>query len=466
MRKKIWIGVITGVIAIGGYIVYSAYVPRSVEGTPVSLATVVQKDMESRIMTTGKVKMEQEMTVYAGASGKIVALHAAEGAPVKKGQILGEIYTEDIKNQLIDIDSQLIDMDEQARDVDNQVADTSAQIAEKKAELAKLQAANDAIEIAKAENGIRQAEQELEQAKREYARIKTLVESGAEKKQELDKASDQIKQAEFKLKTSQYELAEKKKGPKREEVTALLVSIAQLEERKKRTATKKESIASKKQKIEEKRQQLLAQRNDALIVAPIDGTVLTQKAKAGEYTTKGNELLKVGTTQNIYVEAEIAEADIGKVRVGQKAKLEGGALGKQVAEAHVVSISPVAIEAATQKSGQQSERAKVAVKLALDKPNELLRPGFRIDVTIVHQSAKQALQVPIEAVQKNGGKAFVWINENGLAKKKAVVTGMENELFAEVKQGLKAGTKVITNPGPQLKENEPVMEANVPGEAR
>ena len=447
MRKKIIIGTIVLVLGAGGVAGYAALGNKQPQGIPVTLGAVVQKDMENKIMTTGRVKMKQEMTVYAGVSGRLASLAIEEGMAVKKGQNVGMIDTQDMENQLLDMDSQLLD-------AAGQIVEIEAQIKNKQAEIAKLKASTEPLEISKAAVAVKQAEQEHASAKREYERLKLLVEQGGEKKQELDKAADRMNESQFKVQTLRYELQLKQKGPKPEDVNTAYTELASLQ-------VKKQNAIAKKGSVEGKRANLEAQKAQMVITAPMDGTIITRKAKPGEQTNKGSELFTIGSTGALYIEADINEADSSKIKIGQAAVIEGNALGKGKVNAKIIAVSPVAIMTQEKSQGQQEEKAKLTVKLELTEPAPALRAGFRVDVTIVHESRKQAVQVPIEAIQKsdNGTTSFVWVNENGRAKKKTIVTGMENELFAEVKQGLRAGEKVITNPGPQLKEQELITES-------
>ncbi|HZG14397.1 MAG TPA: hypothetical protein VE710_05165 [Candidatus Bathyarchaeia archaeon] len=70
------------------------------------------------------------------------------------------------------------------------------------------------------------------------------------------------------------------------------------------------------------------------------------------------------------------------------------------------------------------------------------------------------MQVPIEAIQQEpDGTPFVWVAENGVAKKQKVKIGIENELFTQIIEGVQSGQEIITNPPEHLKESDPVVNA-------
>ncbi|MGW9129221.1 efflux RND transporter periplasmic adaptor subunit [Paenibacillus chitinolyticus] len=196
------------------------------------------------------------------------------------------------------------------------------------------------------------------------------------------------------------------------------------------------------------------QRVQSSIVSPIDGTVLSTKVKRGKVLSKGEEILTIGDTDSLIVEAEVGESDLRKIKVGQEAVVTGISLGGEQLSGKVSRISPIAVTT----QGSEGEKTRVTVIVGLDTTNEYLKPGFHVDVDIVLQKEANAVQVPSECViTDQDGSTFVWIAENGRAKKKTVTTGIENELSVQIKSGLDGTEELIANPPESLQENEPVL---------
>ncbi len=206
-------------------------------------------------------------------------------------------------------------------------------------------------------------------------------------------------------------------------------------------------------RLQAEKAELVKEAAENTITAPASGTVLTIGVNDGETLTKGKPLLTMGDIDQLVVEANVNESDIWKVKEGQLAEIAGNALGKETLSAKVSRIAPAAV---TVKDGQ-TEVNRVKVTLALTTPSRLIKPGFQVDVNILIDQLDSALQVPLEAVQQEkDGSSFVWIVDNGLAKKSKVETGIENELFTQIKQGLSLDQTVILNPPKDLMEDTPV----------
>ncbi|QWC22623.1 hypothetical protein KJK41_20610 [Bacillus haikouensis] len=81
-----------------------------------------------------------------------------------------------------------------------------------------------------------------------------------------------------------------------------------------------------------------------------------------------------------------------------------------------------------------------------DKDNKLL-PGHHVFVSVITDEVKNALVVPVTAVEKSGKKKHIWIlTEKGTVKKKTVETGLEVNGKVQIKSGVKAGEYYILNP--------------------
>lgn len=134
--------------------------------------------------------------------------------------------------------------------------------------------------------------------------------------------------------------------------------------------------------------------------------------------------------------------------------MTGISLGGEQLGGKVSRISPIAVTT----QGSEGEKTRVTVIVDLVTTNEYLKPGFHVDVDIVLQKEANAVQVPSECVMtEQDGSTFVWIAENGRAKKKNVTTGIENELSVQIKSGLDGTEELIANPPESLQENEPVF---------
>jgi HlyD family secretion protein len=419
MKKRWWIvGSVAAVLAVGAASM-TLMGSQQAAGTPVSVGKVTTAALETKVLTSGIVTVEDKQRIYANVNGILREFAVKEGDAVKKGQVIGKIDTSDVESRIMEIDAQI----ELAR-----------------ANLSKAQAGSEPEELAQERERVAQAERDYDHAKREYERIRQLHESGASPQQELDKAKAQADSALSALNVARQQYALKQKGPRREEIASLEAQI--------------NSRLAEKALLEKERVQ-------SVLVAPADGTVIERAAENGQYVNKGTEILTLANLNHLLIEADINESDVSKIRLGQTAVIEGSALGKQKLSAKVIRISPIAVT--TPNSSGQGEKTRVKVTLEPSGDLSALKPGFHVDIDISVEKIDNALQVPIEAVQQEAdGSTFVWVAENGVAKKRKVTVGVENELFAEIKSGLKGDEQVILGPFDSLQENAPVQPSAEP----
>lgn len=418
MRKRWWIiggAILVLALGTGGYLMTRTSQTASM---PVMIASVTQGNLQNEILTSGKAMVNEEITLYANSNGILREFTVKEGFPVKKGQPVGKIDTSDVDNKILALE---------------------AQIEVQKANLAKTNSGEEPEEIAQQQERIKQEQLNVQAAQTELNRIELLFASGAVTAQELEKAKDALATATSNLQVAKQGLALKQKGPRKEDVQSIQAQINQL-------LTEKANWEK--------------ERRESVLLAPADGTILKLDAKNGQHVNKGTEIFTIGNLQDMIVEAEVNESDVHKIKVGHEAVVSGSSLGKTTLKAKVARIAPIAVT--TQNSSGQGEQTRVKVTMELLERSADLKPGYHVDINIISEKFANALQVPIEAIQQEqDGSTFVWVSESGIAKKKKVKIGMENELFTQIIEGVSSGQEIITNPPEFLKENDPVV--NSPG---
>lgn len=414
MRKRWWIiggATLLVVLGIGGYLALGNSGPS---GLPVNIAEVTQGDLHNEVLTSGKAQVDEETTLYANGSGILREFTIKEGTSVQKGQRIGSIDTSDV-------DSKILAME--------------AQIEAQQANLAKSERGKEPEIIAQQREKVKQEELNVAAAQKEWQRVGQLYSSGAVTAQEMEKARDALSQAQSTLTVAKQELALEQKGAIKEDLQAIQAQIKQLQVEK---------------------AQLEKERRESVLLAPATGTVLKVSANNGQHVSDGTEILTIGNLADIVVEAEVNESDVHKLKVNQEATVTGSSLGQEKLKARIERIAPIAVS--TQSSSGEGEQTRVKVTLRLVQQSVNLKPGYHVDINILTGSYANAVQVPIEAVQQESdGSSFVWSVENGLAKKRKIEVGVENELFLQVTNGLKQGDQVITTPPEGLTDNLPVI---------
>ncbi|GIO08241.1 hypothetical protein J31TS6_42690 [Brevibacillus reuszeri] len=414
MKKRWWI-IGSVVVLLGvGYVGLGMTGSQQAMGMPVNIGTTTKSTLESKILTSGVVIVEDKQKQYANVTGTLREFVVKEGDKVKKGQVIAKIDTSDVDSKILDIEAQM----ELAR-----------------ANLAKAQVGNEPEEVAQENERVLQAQREYDTAKKEYDRMHQLFTSGASTQQELDKAKSQVDSTLSTLNVAKQQLSLKKKGPRKEEIASQQAQI---------------------NKLQVERGQLEKDRVQSVLVAPADGTIIAVAADNGQYVNKGTEILTLANLDNLLIQADINESDVNKMKTGQTAVIEGTTLGKQKLNAKVTRIAPTATT--TQSSSGQGEKTRVKVTLTPEGDLSALKPGFHVDINISVEKIDNALQVPIEAVQQDAdGSTFVWVAADGVAKKQKIETGTENELFSHVKSGLNGDEQIILSPVDSLSDGTPIM---------
>ena len=169
------------------------------------------------------------------------------------------------------------------------------------------------------------------------------------------------------------------------------------------------------------------------IRAPFAGIISDIKVSPQEYISPGRELFTLVDISKIKVQARVLESEIGKMKVGYEATLRFSAYPGKTFKGHVEAISPIITP----------EDRTCAVHIAVENPQEEIKPGMHAEVEIAADIYKDRLLVPQEAVLVRGGRKLVFTVEEGLAKWRYIEVGLENKDYAEVLDGIKEGEMVI-----------------------
>jgi HlyD family secretion protein len=197
------------------------------------------------------------------------------------------------------------------------------------------------------------------------------------------------------------------------------------------------------------------------IRSPIGGTVTAVFIEAGETAVPsatsiaGSDLMIVADTASLYAEVNVDETDVARVGVGQSAKIVPAAFPDKAWQG---SVEQVAISPRT-ATGQQGKNYPVKIRLAATDEMQF-HPGMscRAEISTRRENATKLVAVPVQAVRyeesddkDEKAKASVFVIVDGKAKKRAVETGTADDVFIEIRHGLKAGETIVTGPAKTLR---------------
>ena len=185
---------------------------------------------------------------------------------------------------------------------------------------------------------------------------------------------------------------------------------------------------------------------NATIRAPIAGTVLTRDVEVGSPVSSilnlganATLVMTIGDIDQVFVRGKVDEADIGRVRLGQPARIRVETFKEKTFNGRVTQISPMGVE--------KDNVTSFEVRVSIDNPGKELKANMTANAEIVLEEHANALIVPESAVTYDAQKnAFVSVVSPGAKsgrKKVQVKVGVGNGTKIEVLDGLKAGDKVI-----------------------
>ena len=184
------------------------------------------------------------------------------------------------------------------------------------------------------------------------------------------------------------------------------------------------------------------------IHSPIDGFVTERPLFAGETATAGAPLITVMETSTLIAKAHIAQSQAQKLKVGNKAEVHAPGVDGAI-PAKVTMISPALDPGST----------TVEVWLEIDNRSGKLKVGTPVKVSITGRTVKNAMKIPLTAVQTadDGSKSVMVVGSDGTAKSMKVTLGITDGEDVQVLSGVDAADQVITtgayglDPGTKVK---------------
>jgi HlyD family secretion protein len=390
-KRIIIISVVSGIVLIGAIAVY-AFSRGGTKIDPTKLAKVEKGDLAKSVVATGKVTPITKVEVKSKASGIVKKLYVEYGDNVKQGQLLAQLDKVEIEAQV-----------EQSK--------------------AALQAAQAALSSSQADFERAKVDAEgpdVPLLKREYDRNLQMAQEGVVSQTALDDAD------------KSYKMALNKQNVAKAQVTVLKAKIAQAQ------ATVSQDEANLKQ-LEE-------QLSYTDITSPIDGIVLSRDVEMGDAVSSilvlgssATLVMTLGDTSEVYVKGKVDESDIGKVYLGQPARIKVESFKDKTFDGKVTKISPMGVE--------KDNVTTFEVRVSINNPGGELKAEMTANAEIILDEHKNVLQIPEGAIiYDKDKKASVEVPDTSAKdgkKKIAVNIGISNGAKTEVLSGLKEGQEVV-----------------------
>jgi HlyD family secretion protein len=386
-KKKLIIFSILGILVIT-LIVIGLTQGNKEEIIAVQVEEVVKKDITQTVSATGKINPEFKVLITPEVTGEIVSLPVKEGNTVRRGDLLIKIKAD-------------------------------AYMAQKQRAEANLSAAKSTLLMRKAEK---------DKIASDYNRMKELNAKGLSSDAELEAIK-----SNFLSTNAAYEGAE--------------ANVAQSE-------------AALREIIE--------QLNKTTIYSPMDGTVSKLNVELGERVlgsgfSQGTNIMTVSDLGNMEAVVDVDENDVVIISVGDTARVKVDAFREKE---FLGIVTQIGNSAQTAGFGTQEQVVNFEVRIKLLDPEKKLRPGMSCNASIETETKRDVIAVPIQSItardesedegkeeeeegapvvkRSNEVKEIVFLLEDGKAKSVRVKTGISDDNYIEITEGLKGGEKIVS----------------------
>jgi membrane fusion protein, heavy metal efflux system len=350
----------------------AAAISESAQSHAIEIEIVAPQPISGTIDATGKILVPEDRMANIGPvhEGRLVRLYVGQGSNVQKGQKLADL---------------------ESADIDQAEADYLKALAD-------------------AENARRTSLAEIKFAQATYDRTRMLYEKSIT-------AGKNVEAAEHDLEVAKASAA-----------TAISSSKAALTSARRHLLI----LGLKPTDIDA----LAGKSNlDALfsLTSPISGIVVERNATIGATVGSDANLFKIIDISRVWIDANVFEKDLGRVKRGQEVKVSVPAFPGASFSGRVILVSSVV----------DPETRSVKVRTEVPNPDSRLKPDMFANVRIVTDLHQTAISIPQSAVLKDGDKSIVFVATDNGYQKLVVTEGIRGNDRVEIIDGLAAGDKVV-----------------------
>lgn len=186
--------------------------------------------------------------------------------------------------------------------------------------------------------------------------------------------------------------------------------------------------------------------NDAVIKAPVAGSVSERLVQPGEYIRENTQVVTIVQMNPLKLRTSIQEKFAGLIRQGQDVQFAVEAFPDRTFDGKVAYVSPAV---------DQTTRT-FAIESLVDNPDRVLKPGFFAKGTIALKVDDNVMVVPDDTVSTLAGVSTVYVIEDGKARQQIVSLGSHEGKTWEIVEGLKGTETLAASQLNQLATGMPV----------
>lgn len=380
------------VIGLGGVWGFTALKGAASNIDPSKIATVERGTMVRSVVATGKVEPITKVEIKSKANGIIEKLLVDVDQVVEPGQVLAELDKENL----------------------------TARLRQARANLEAAEAAREGAVAQLKKNEVEAQAPDVVFAQRNFDRAQRLFNQKLIAQSGLDDAKSALEQAQNRQRAAEGQLV-----IARAKVTEATANVAQA---RANVEGADEDLAN------------------ATIRAPIHATVLTRDVEVGSPVSSilnlganATLVMTLGDIDKVFVRGKVDESDIGRVRLGQAARITTETFRDRTFQGRVTQISPIGVD--------KDNVTTFEVKVSIDNPGKELKANMTANAEIVLEELPNSLLVPEAAVIYDAQRhAFLDVVDPGARtgrRRVPVTVGVGNGTKIQVLRGVDAGARVV-----------------------
>jgi HlyD family secretion protein len=382
--------------------------------------------LQRSLQLTASITSLTSSVIFPKTSGYLQAVTVRPGDDVRAGQVLALIDHAQLDAQVAQAQATLV------------AAQTAVQTAAAQVAAARAQRVNAEAALSSAHASVMKAEAQLADMQATYNRTADLAKQGAVSDQSLDDSRAAIVSAQADLNASRAQVgqAEAQVDAARQQEAAAASQVK----------TSEAQAATQAAALDNARVQL----QYATIVAPFSGVVVSRQLDPGAYVTPGTStsIVTIADLDHLDVILNAGEPDLAMIHRGDPVQITVDAYPGRVFTGVVSRIA----------GGVDPTTRTIQVEVDIPNPGHLLRPGMYA-TTQLSAGTRQALVVPLSAVQTVGGQHYVWLVEDGKVLQQNVSVGQATGESVEITGGLDPTDTIVISGADFVRQGQQVRTA-------
>ena len=471
IASLVGVGVIAMVLsgAFGGDDAAAAAIP------PESMFAVQHGSFTVTLTENGTLvaKDSQKLSTGTDSSSKLTLL-VEEGKTVEQDEVLAKLDTTELETEqqqiTLDIVAAEANLATSKNELEIQKADNEAmieksQIALDKAtmELEKYRDGDSPGDKRKLEIAIKDAETTATKSKKKYEDSQMLFKQEYINKSEVEQNAIEAEKSQVQLEGAQRELEMWAKYKLPMDTTEKEAAVRDAQRERNNADLRTQSLLRQKEVAVEQNDKRLTRLKERLdknqkeidkmtVKAPSPGIVLygdpeqpwnRDNIRLGGEIWGGMVLITLPDLRVMQVKLSVHEADVNKLKEGQKCKVTMDTYPGVVLDGEVTKIASIAGSGNPWDRDPEVKKFDVSVTLA-DTSALQLKPGISAKAEIFVDKRDDVLYAPLQCVFPRSGKSWVWVvGADGQPEAREVTTGTSNDNFVELATGVKEGEHVL-----------------------